>query len=308
MVTINDYLLDMPAADQLDFELISIGSSAEPYLKKLKEWRENGLVIFEKVIDKNFIDGLLEDFEKLKRCHKEYVNSTIEIGGKHFKIHNVDKDAFSQFGIKFHHLVFSSLPAAQLSISKEISEFLKLVFQDDVAVMQSLTFERGSEQPLHLDYAYVRTQTIIAHLAASWIPLEDIDEDSGPLVYYPGSHLLGKTGFFDFGNGHITLEKDSVRTAYDLSLFLEDEMRRCKLEPKIVCPKVGDVLIWHGRLVHGGTKIHNKDLTRKSHVTHYTSMSAFPKNHKRRDIKENIDFLYNSGGYVFYPPWVVDKI
>jgi ectoine hydroxylase-related dioxygenase (phytanoyl-CoA dioxygenase family) len=61
--------------------------------------------------------------------------------------------------------------------------------------LQSLTFYKGSQQSIHVDYPYVRCQTQLAKLAASWIPLEDIHPESGPLVYYPGSH---KTEISDF--------------------------------------------------------------------------------------------------------------
>lgn len=31
----------------------------------------------------------------------------------------------------------------------------------------------------------------------------------------------------------------------------------------------GDILLWHGMLIHGGTKINNPALTRKSMVIHF---------------------------------------
>ncbi|MFK7883711.1 MAG: phytanoyl-CoA dioxygenase family protein [Phycisphaerales bacterium] len=77
--------------------------------------------------------------------------------------------------------------AAHLSLSKAVTGFLTHIFQSPPCVLQSLLFHKGSQQPIHLDYPYVRTQTDLSRMAASWIPLEDVHEDSGPLAYYCGS-------------------------------------------------------------------------------------------------------------------------
>jgi ectoine hydroxylase-related dioxygenase (phytanoyl-CoA dioxygenase family) len=39
-------------------------------------------------------------------------------------------------------------------------------------------------------------------------------------------------------------------------------------------PKRGDLLIWHGALIHGGTPMLNPGLTRRSFICHYTSMAS----------------------------------
>ena len=51
----------------------------------------------------------------------------------------------------------------------------------------SLTFSKGSMQALHQDTCVFHTWPFNA-LIGVWIALEDITVESGPLVYYPGSH------------------------------------------------------------------------------------------------------------------------
>ena len=34
-------------------------------------------------------------------------------------------------------------------------------------------------------------------------------------------------------------------------------------------PKAGEIIIWHGNLLHGGSKVLDNSLTRLSQVTHY---------------------------------------
>jgi ectoine hydroxylase-related dioxygenase (phytanoyl-CoA dioxygenase family) len=170
-------------------------------------------------------------------------------------------------------------------------------------VLQSLTFYRGSQQPAHIDYPYVRCQTRLAHLAASWIPLEDIHEDSGPLAYYPGSHRTEISGFYDWGRGSILLEPDSERSPMDFAEHLWSKMRASAIAPKIFLPKRGDVLIWHGNLVHEGTAIRDPTRTRKSYVTHYTSLHGYPDAHRRPDGKG----VCANGGFAYDYPWLLNQ-
>jgi hypothetical protein len=58
------------------------------------------------------------------------------------------------------------------------ASFLQNVFQDTPSIIQSLFLIRGRQQPVHLHYPYVCVQEHIAYLAALWVALEDVHEDS----------------------------------------------------------------------------------------------------------------------------------
>ena len=109
----------------------------------------------------------------------------------------------SDTGIKFNCVENISLAARHLSLNRFVCRFLRHVFQDDVAIIQSLTFWKRSRQAAHLDYPWVCIQTKLPHLAASWIPLEDIHPDASPLAYYPGTPK-GVIEPFDWGDGSLT--------------------------------------------------------------------------------------------------------
>ena len=83
------------------------------------------------------------------------------------------------------------------------------IFQDRALVLQSLTFYAGSEQAMHQDFAFVPAQ-VASQLTATWVALEDIHPDSGPLAYIPGSHFLRK---FEWGNG-IFRNEQSTRSSH----------------------------------------------------------------------------------------------
>ncbi|RDJ00437.1 hypothetical protein DVT68_06480 [Dyella solisilvae] len=267
--------------------------------QKLSDWHSRGVVIFERAVDSALIEALLNDVEYLRRHHRDFELSA-EIKGVQKDIATFTDEELDSDGVKFNSIHSISRAAGQLSLTPVVTEFLEHVFGSPACALQSLTFYRGSQQPAHVDYPYVRCQTKLAHLAASWIPLEDIHPDSGPLAYYPGSHQPEVSGFFDWGQGSILLEPASVRTPIEFSRYLEGRVQEAAIAPEVFLPKRGDVLIWHGNLIHEGTAINNPALTRKSYVTHYTSLSAYPKEHRR----PNGDGLTLNGGFAYDYPWL----
>lgn len=115
----------------------------------------------------------------------------------------------------------------------------------------------------------------LSQLAAAWILLEDIQADAGPLVYYKGSHRPDQLGFFDWGEGAILASRDALDDLFSAySRHLDAVITASSLQPSIFLPKRGDLLIWHGALIHGGTRMTNPLLTRRSFICHYTSMAS----------------------------------
>ena len=82
-------------------------------------------------------------------------------------------------------------------------------------------------------------------MAGVWVALEDIDEDNGPLMYYPGSHKLHEFSMddFDLKQGYDNYDKYEER----IQQLVEKE----KLEGEYGVIKKGDALIWHVNLLHG---------------------------------------------------------
>ncbi|MEM1202477.1 MAG: phytanoyl-CoA dioxygenase family protein [Acidobacteriota bacterium] len=162
--------------------------------------------------------------------------------------------------------------ARSLFLQREIFDFLHLVFQEPAVATQSLYFEWGSGQPLHRDPVYVEMKPA-SHLLAAWIALEDIGPDCGPLVYVPGSHRLP---YYQFRTGHHVFDFSSfgdadreAGEAWDREHF---EAAGLKVEP-LLC-KRGQALIWHHSLLHGGSAPRDGNLTRKSFVVHYSTLST----------------------------------
>jgi ectoine hydroxylase-related dioxygenase (phytanoyl-CoA dioxygenase family) len=108
------------------------------------------------------------------------------------------------------------------------------------------------------------------YLAAAWFALEDIGEEQGPLSYYPGSQTLPYITNEDYGNTSNKLMVDgNANEKYER--YAAGLIRDNALKKKIFLAKKGDVFIWHANLIHGGERMINPSLSRKSMVVHYYS-------------------------------------
>lgn len=292
--SVERYVRDLPEPEDFDLK------------GKLDQWRDQGIVTFNGVVNDKDLATFESDIRFLNEHRHEFEIET-EYRGKRYKLRDVPVPPLSDTGVKFNCLENISLAARRLSLNRFIVRFLSHVFHDSPVQIQSLTFWRGSEQPAHLDYPWVCVQERLPHLAASWIPLEDIHPDAGPLAYYPGSHKVGIIQPFDWGGGSLIQEPESTKTPSDFSAYLQNEISRLNLKREVFLPRRGDLLIWHGNVLHEGTKVNDKSRTRRSYVSHYTSLGSYPRDHMYPDAFEARRYTTACGGYVFDHPWVSDQ-
>jgi phytanoyl-CoA hydroxylase len=172
------------------------------------------------------------------------------------------------------HVHFESAQAAMAA--PPITSFLAALFDADPLYFSSLVFEVGSEQGLHQDTAFVVVDRPL-EMVGVWIALEDVVAGSGELRYVPGSHQL-PTHYFDESTSRRYYDPtvDSRDTHDD---FYDGCERRCDaagLTTERFLPKAGDVLIWAADLVHGGSPISDRSMTRRSMVIHACPQTANP--------------------------------
>jgi ectoine hydroxylase-related dioxygenase (phytanoyl-CoA dioxygenase family) len=178
--------------------------------------------------------------------------------------------------------------------SERFSAVLRDLFAEDPLFLQTILFFEGSEQSLHSDYIYMSTQRH-HRMCGTWLALEDVHEDAGPLRYLPGSHVLPVESIQDrwarmapeieekLARGILPPEgwrKPSDRfghlyEGWEASIAPMAEAAGYK-EQRLIAKK-GDVLVWHANLIHGGTTIDQPGLTRRSLVAHYltTEMAGY---------------------------------
>lgn len=105
-------------------------------------------------------------------------------------------------------------------------------------------------------------------MAGVWVAFEDIDDDNGPLVYYPGSHALPV-----FTNEHVGINPNTKGNPNGHYHFYEKAwealVEALDLKPFYFHAKKGQALIWAANLLHGGAAQKDMKRTRYSQVTHY---------------------------------------
>jgi phytanoyl-CoA hydroxylase len=273
--------------------------------EKLHFWQKNGYVILPQAIPTEWLDQLWRETQELID-HNEQYKVQVRVDLPEFRanpvqeVRELPQDILGGKYIKFMDFHNSSVIGKKIMLHRNIVTFLEAVFGERAVAMQSLLFKYGSQQATHQDFAYVVSE-IPSHLAASWIALEDVTIDAGPLFYYPGSHKIKK---FDFGNG-IFFNTESTRNPDDFAHYLDDTCQAAGMERQTLLIKKGDVLIWHASLAHGGDAIATPDRTRKSYVCHYSSVSAY-KHHRLRPTEEPERFSLN-GADVFLNPALPDQ-
>jgi hypothetical protein len=153
-----------------------------------------------------------------------------------------------------------------------------------------------------------------------WVALEDVDPDAGPFEMIPGSHLwdLDFESIYLSPENNFSPRNEEEKNKKPVHIVLEEEMiKRNSTEIVSFTAEKGDVLIWHGRLIHRGSMPNNKNLTRKSLIGHYCNMYANTMAKVEAPAvasvidKMKIDPLiysqWKNGGYYFVDPENVEK-
>lgn len=165
--------------------------------------------------------------------------------------------------------------AQQLYLNEQLHRLCGILFGAQAIATQSLYFEYGSTQSLHRDPWYVNHNPR-SHLLAAWFALEDIHPDSGPLNYVAGSHKLPyfrfKTDDIVFHDRRVTDQERHAAIAAMQGQIAANGLRR-----EAALPKRGQVFLWHGSLIHGGSPVINPALTRRSLVVHFGRVDTHPE-------------------------------
>lgn len=152
---------------------------------------------------------------------------------------------------------------------KSIIDTLQMLYDRKPIPFQTLNFSHGSQQNPHSDTIHFSSSPQ-RFMCAAWVALEDMDEDNGTVVYYPGSHKLP---LFDYSDISVTFNPvdsfpdDFYVTHYEP--FIQKLMDAYNFEGKNLIVNKGDVLIWSANLIHGGLPVKDPSRTRWSQVTHY---------------------------------------
>lgn len=242
-----------------------------------RAWRENGYVIL-----KNFLpDDLIDAYCRLRAAY----DNPRGWGPVAYVHHDEIKD---------------------VCLYKPLVDVLEGLLGDRVILHLNLTGWVSSERNWHQD-DYLNPPAVRGSYLAVWMALDDIHPDCGPFEYVPGSHrwrvLSGE-------KVRAQLPEDQARqlggthdaghwASYSQEMVsgaAERYIAERGGEVKQFLGQRGDVLIWHGCLLHRGSPPRVPGMLRKSLIAHYSG----EKN--REDFRRDLTRTYKTGGlYQWFP-------
>lgn len=153
-----------------------------------------------------------------------------------------------------------------IAANQAVLDLLSKLYGRRAFPFQTLNFPVGTQQHFHSDSIHFSSAPE-RFMCGVWLALEDIHEDAGPLVYYPGSHrwpilyndAIGKVAGAD--------NADFAQPPYEAAWRALVEATGT--QPEYFRPRKGQALIWAANLLHGGSRQKDPARTRWSQVTHY---------------------------------------
>jgi len=171
---------------------------------------------------------------------------------------------------RIHGFHYVNAPARRLFQSACLRALVSRIFERPARPFAVINFMKGSRQHLHQDMGVFHIYPW-NYLVGAWIACEDISVDSGPLVVYPGSHRAPFfPGFTEYPQTNLRTADEEQAHAYEDYV---EEVASHFPSHEFVARK-GQVLLWHGMLVHGGAPVLRAGASRKSMVIHYTVRGA----------------------------------
>jgi hypothetical protein len=177
-----------------------------------------------------------------------------------------------------------------------LREMMRRLIGEEMMLHLNLTGWISTERNWHQD-DYLNPSFVNSWYAAVWFALDDIHPDSGPFEYVPGSHrwplLRGDKVRAEMtpreraaANGPLGADSWPKITERFVVPAIEAEIRDRQAPAQQFLGTKGDVLIWHGRLLHRGTKPVRTDLERRALIAHYSGVSHRPDMANRRTDRQ----------------------
>ncbi len=230
-------------------------------------WDANGYLVLPEFFDVARIDAmnavLDDEWATRRRSDNPLVIDVLDgpLADRRMYFRDVPDEA-RDHPYKLNDLYLARDDVRALTLDKGLARILRELVHGDIAICNSLHFERGSQQDYHFD-TYYMPGPCADGLVVTSICLEDVHADAGPVTYYPGSHEIPG---YRFSHGGVNAVPDEMSQAWTYAM---EAVEARNLEAVDFLGRKGDVLIWHEQLYHGGREIRDRSRTRRSLVTHY---------------------------------------
>jgi ectoine hydroxylase-related dioxygenase (phytanoyl-CoA dioxygenase family) len=270
---------DQPNATQVLDKRRAAGEFTDAEYELVRNWVEHGYFVLDNAVSPELLEGMARDLanvwttseaqDGLILCDLRRTPDAPPQNMQHRELVEIPFEERLQIRDRSHWRVHEffrwSKNAEQIHENPELTRLATLVMGRPTNPEYTITFMYGSRQHLHQDSCVFHLFPP-NYLIGVWLACEDIHPESGPLVYYPGSHREKLFTRFD-NYPQTNLKTCDKKTTAEYEEYLERTAAR--YERKAFLAKKGQALFWHGMLIHGGDAVQDLNRTRESYVCHY---------------------------------------
>ena len=244
--------IDRPDAEKT-LESLAASHQAKDALRSLIR---EGLAVIRNAHDPDLCRQVIADYQRYVASHRDYVAQNLDALGREKRL------------VNFHH---GSPAAERIGTSPQVMEILDLLFETETAVYTSLTFKYGTQQPAHRDTPHFATWPS-NRFAGVWTALENVRPEAGPLFYHAGAHRfpIDPQRFMSDAIRQLPTAQINEQLFRALDLYNGEVIRIAPTvsDAQSLELQIGDTVIWHPQLPHGGSPAANPHSTRWSIVFH----------------------------------------
>lgn len=208
--------------------------------EKIDFYNENGYVVVKNAIPFDLIDA----YEKLWLDH-----------------HSKDGQITNHQGWLKSSPYLDHKEILDILCHQNIFDFLNLL-NTDLTLHLAFTSWISTRKSWHQDFTKSDKSQADSYIGV-WVALEDINPNSGPFQFIPGSHK------WEIDFDYIYSDQSSNKP----SELLNQEANKRQAPGFQFTGNKGDILIWHGHTVHAGGIPADSSLLRKSIIGHYGVMA-----------------------------------
>ncbi|MGX0935885.1 ectoine hydroxylase-related dioxygenase (phytanoyl-CoA dioxygenase family) [Cupriavidus metallidurans] len=234
---------DRPDADAHIERLLSQGEIDATEAEALRGFVKNGFMVLEDLLDDELVAAVNGE-----------IDHAIESGYQGYEYGTSQR-------IEHLHVTYPNM--RKLWLDRRHLRFADTIFNGLARPCQTLTYVFGSQQDAHQDTIHL-TPFPAGYMCGIWIALQDVQEDSGELIVYPGSHREPRV--YLRNSGCEKVQSDWSEFGAKVVPMWKDMASR--YEPFVYRPKKGTVLIWHENLLHAGSVRRDMSRPRRSVVIH----------------------------------------
>jgi phytanoyl-CoA hydroxylase len=218
----------------------------------LASWNEEGFVLARGLFSRSEADGYRDHYMEL-RAKGSYP-------GDFEGVDPSSNDPLKKYPRMIHMHRWDEVSLRWMIDSRLDEVMTGLTGESPYAVQTMLYFKPAGArgQALHQDQFYLKATP--GTCLAAWMALDRCDEDNGCLLVVPGTHKLPLL---------CTTAADTTKSFTDVTVPLPEEMK-----PAPVIMEPGDVLFFHGQLVHGSLPNTSSDRFRRALIGHYITGNA----------------------------------